>query len=115
MLTVLTKITFTQQPNNYKDPVTNKPVTRNKTIIYNLAHDYKAKSSWTDLTDSGEITLPKNVFFKDNYGGVYSSSGVGYNIGGFTGLPPMFMRGDKVQIEWGYAYQDTTWKEIITT
>jgi len=96
MFTVLTRITFTQQPTK------NFP-TRNKTIVYEFVHDYKVKSSWGDLTDDGEITLPKNVSYKDKFGNRVSTNNA--NIGGFTSdAVPLYLRGDKVIIQSGYSY-----------
>lgn len=116
MFTVLTKITFTQQTPfpDPTDPSGNKKITRNKTLTYDLVHEWKVKSSWSSLTDGGEITLPKNVFYKDNYGGFHSSSAIGINIGGFSALPPMFLRGDKVTIESGYSYYNKAGNEVNT-
>lgn len=105
MYTVLSKITFVQQPSH------NFP-TRDRIIIYNFAHDYSCSNSWRDLTDDGEITLPKNVKFRDQSGNLFDSGGTNVNIGGFSSMPPLFLRGDKVTIEWGYAYYDSAGNEI---
>lgn len=100
MFTVLSKITFVQQPTtDFKN--------RNKTIVYDFCHDYKVKSSWGDLTDDGEITLPKNISFTDEFGNRQSMNNI---IGGFSvdnsgnPIPPLFLRGDKVTIQYGYSY-----------
>jgi hypothetical protein len=105
MFTVLSKITFIQQPS------TTFP-SRSKTIIYNFAHDYTTSSSWRDLTDDGEITLPKNVYYLDETGNKVSAAGTNVNIGGFSSNPPLFLCGDKVTIEWGYAYYDKAGNEV---
>jgi len=97
MYTVLTRITFTQQPSKTFP-------TRNQTIIYNFCHDFGFKSSWRDLTDNGEITLPKNVSFVDKFGRKIDTSGTNINIGGFSSNPPIFLKGDSITIEWGYSY-----------
>lgn len=105
MYTVLSKITFVQQPStSFPD--------RRATIIYNFAHDYKCSNSWRDLTDDGEITLPKNVKYQDKFGNRYNTEGTNVNIGGFSSIPPLFLRGDKVTIQWGYAYYDKAGNEI---
>jgi len=107
MFTVLSKVTFYQQPTtNFK--------TRNKTIVYDFCHDYKVKSSWGDLTDDGEITLPKNVSYKDEFGNPYSSNGINVNIGGFSSTVPLYLRGDKVIIQSGYSYYNKAGNEVNT-
>lgn len=105
MFTVLSKITFVQQPTG------NFPG-RNKTIVYNFAHAYSCSNSWRDLTDDGEITLPKNVTCKDKDGNKLTADGTNVNIGGFSTPIPLFLRGDKVTIQWGYAYYDTRGNEV---
>jgi hypothetical protein len=105
MFTVLSKITFIQQPS------ASFPA-RNKTIVYNFCHEYKCSSSWRDLTDDGEITLPKNVYYLDENGNKVSASGTNVNIGGFGSTTPLFLCGDKVIMEWGYAYYDKTGNEV---
>ncbi|MDQ2718244.1 MAG: hypothetical protein M3Z26_00580 [Bacteroidota bacterium] len=110
MFTVLSKITFVQSP-------TTDFKTRTKTIVYNFCHDYKAKSSWVDLTDDGEITLPKNISFTDEFGNKQSINNI---IGGFSvdnsGNPisPLFLRGDKVTIQSGYSYYNKAGNEVNT-
>jgi hypothetical protein len=81
-------------------------------MVYNFAHEYKVASSWRDLTDDGEITLPKKVTVVDQNGNPVWVGGDNTNIGGFSSTPPLFLRGDKVKIEWGYAYYDKAGNEI---
>jgi hypothetical protein len=110
MFTVLTKIQFTQQS-------TSDFPNRNNIIVYNFCHDWKVKSSWSSLTDGGEITLPKNISFTDENGNKQPLANI---IGGFstdsTGKPiaPLFLRGDKVTIQSGYSYFNKAGNEVNT-
>jgi hypothetical protein len=105
MYTVLSNITFTQQPS------TAWP-NRNKTIFYDFCHEYECSNSWRDLTDDGSITLPKNVRFKDIAGNLVNAALTNVNIGGFSSTTPLFLKGDAVVIKWGYAYYNTDGNEI---
>lgn len=105
MYTVLSKISFVQKP-SVKFP------TRTQTIIYNFAHEFECSNSWRDLTDDGSITLPKNVSYIDKNGNKVNTGGTNVNIGGFISTPPLFLRGDAVTIQWGYAYYDKSGNEV---
>lgn len=105
MYTVQSKISFVQQPSVIFP-------TRTQTIIYNFAHEFECSNSWRDLTDDGSITLPKNVIFVDKNGNKINTGGTNINIGGFSSAPPLFLRGDKVTIQWGYAYYDKSGNEV---
>ena len=105
MLRVITNITFNQQP-------TADFPTRNGTIIYNFCHEFEVTSTWDTLTDDGSITLPKNVYITDQNGKRYSLGGTNVNLGGFSSNVPVFLRGDKVSVNWGYAYFDKRGNEV---
>lgn len=105
MLRVITKITFTKQP-------TAANPARKGTIIYNLSNDYETVSTWDSLTDTGTITLPRNVYITDQSGKRFPLGGTNVNLGGFDSNDPVFLRGDKVKIEWGYAYYDLRGNEV---
>ncbi len=105
---VLNKITFTQQP------TTDFPK-RVDTLIYNIVHQFKAETTWKNLTDTGEIILPKNIYIRNKSGQIFSLGGTNRNIGGFDSNTPYFLRGDKVLIEWGYVYYDEKGNEVSPT
>lgn len=105
MFRVLTNITFTQQP-------TSDSPKRSGVIVYNLCHEFEVQTTWDSLTDSGTITLPKNVYIKDKSGKRVSLGGTNINLGGFDNSNHYFVRGDKVVIRWGYAYYDSRGNEI---
>ena len=105
MYRVLTEITFTQQPTeNYPN--------RKGVIIYKLCNEFEFTSTWDSLTDEGTITLPRNVYITDKSGRRFSLGGSNVNVGGFLNSEPVFLRGDKVVIKWGYAYYDKRGNEI---
>lgn len=105
MYRVLTQITFTQQP------TTDFP-NRNGVIVYKFCHAFEFTSSWQNLTDSGAITLPKNVYITDKTGRRYSLGGTNVNLGGFSETVPTFLLGDRVVIQWAYARYDKRGNEI---
>lgn len=88
---------------------------RNKTTICNFVHAFESVDSWTDLTNTAKIVLPKNVYVKDQTGKLISLSGTNINIGGFSSNVPLFLRGDTVQIEAGYRYFDAFGNDKIQT
>lgn len=106
MLRVLTQISFTQQP-------TAAMPARNGTINYNFVHEFEVESTWKNLTDGGSITLPKNVFITDKNKNRFSLAGTNINLGGFSNTAPVFLRGDKVVISWGYAELNATLQVVF--
>ena len=105
MYRVITKITFNQHP-------TEAFPQRKGTIVYNFCNEFDFQSTWQNLTDAGTITLPKNVYIIDKSGKRVPLGGTNVNIGGFSESIPTFLLGDKVKIEWGYAYYDKGGNEI---
>lgn len=96
MYRVAINITITQVP-NVSFP------NRNKVIRLSFATNYEIISSWSNFTDTGTLTLPKNLYYKTENNEVLPLSGRNVNIGGFTNNP-LFLRGDKIKIEAGYRY-----------
>jgi hypothetical protein len=91
-------VTITQTPSNdYPD--------RNKVLTLTFLTSYSASSTWQNLSDSGSLVLPKNLYYRDAFGKPQPLSGKNINAGGF-GSVPLFLRGDSVTIKWGYSYQD---------
>ena len=87
---------------------------RNGRLFFDFVHEFESSDSWRDLTNKGKLTLPKNLYYKDQSGRMQPLKGTNINIGGF-GLVPLFLRGDKVQIEAGYKYYNRTGREILDT
>lgn len=109
-LRVITKITFTQRTPYRSAAGVTTP--RSSTVVFDFVNSYEITSTWNSLTDDGSITLPKNVYVADQAGNRYPISGTNINIGGFTGMPPLFLRGDAFVLERGYIYYDERGNEI---
>ena len=93
MFRCVTEITFVQQGTG-----------RNKTLSFDFVNSFTASDTWVDLTNQAEITLPKNIYARDENGKLFPLGGVNKNIGGFDNSQPLFLRGDKVTINFGYRY-----------
>lgn len=107
MYRLFTIVTITQQPtDDYK--------TRTNVLNFDFVHDFQCSDSWRDLTNKGKLTLPKNLYYKDQNGRQQPLKGTNINAGGF-GLIPLFLRGDKVMIEAGYKYYLKSGQEVIDT
>lgn len=105
MYRVLINIQFTQVP-SAQFP------NRTGVLNYKFCHEFEFTSAWDVLTDDGTITLPRNVYITDKTGRRFSLGGSNINLGGFTNGSPFFLRGDRVTIQWGYAYYDKRGNEI---
>lgn len=93
MFRCVTEITFVQQGEG-----------RNKTLSFDFVNNFTATDTWVDLTNQAEITIPKNIYARDENGKLFPLGGVNKNIGGFDNTQPLFLRGDKVTIAMGYRY-----------
>ena len=103
MYKVVTKITITQQP-SAAFPL------RNKNIVFNVVNEFTFNDTWDTMTNGGKITLPKKIIYKDLKGKKYSLNNL--NLGGFSNTEPLFLRGDKVSIDWGYSYFDKSKNQV---
>jgi hypothetical protein len=107
LLRCVFNITFTQQP-------TEAFPSRKKKLIFNFVNKFEATDSWQDLTNTAKITLPKNIYVRDESGRLISLAGTNMNIGGFIDAP-LFLRGDKVTIESGYRFFDLQGNDKLQT
>lgn len=107
MYRCVTQITITQRKSDTFP-------TRTGVLTFDFVNTFEAESCWQDLTDKGKVVLPKNLYYKDKDGRLQPLKGTNINIGGF-GLVPLFLRGDKVQIDAGYKYYNKTGREILDT
>lgn len=107
MYRLITAISITQQPtDSYPD--------RTGSLFFDFVNQFTSSDSWRDLTNNGTLILPKNLYYKDATGRMQPLHGTNINIGGF-GMVPLFLRGDKVQVEAGYKYYNKTGREVIDT
>lgn len=97
MFRVVTNITISQQPS------TSWPK-RNTVINMNFCNAYEASDSWRDLTNEGKLIIPKNLYFRDQFGKLQPLQGTNINVGGFSSNAPLVLRGDRVTIASGYKY-----------
>lgn len=100
-----TLITITQQPNDVY------PSGRDKIYILDFVISGEINTSWQNLTDTAKIKIPRNAYVEDGAGNTFnlgsSTTGrPGPNIYGSTTTPPVVMRGDKIEIELGYFYDN---------
>jgi hypothetical protein len=108
LLQCIINIKLEQQPVNGND--------RNKTFYLNFCHSLEVYSTWSSLSDTAVIEIPKNVYVQDENGDnvLWGNSTTpdkqnGYvNAGGFSNPQvsslPLIMRGDKITIHAGYSY-----------
>lgn len=108
LLRSYTKITFQQLPSEAY------PNRRNE-LVFNFCHALEATSSWQELTDKATVTIPKNIYARDQDGRLQPLGGTNVNIGGFDTNIPLFLRGDRATIEMGYKYFDTPGRETLTS
>ena len=105
MFIVKSKIVITQ-----KTPF--KSVSRNRVLKFDFVHEFSCSDSWRDFTNSGKVSLPKNLKIIDDSGKQVSISSVNQPIGGndLTGLPPLLMCGDAITMDYAYLYfKDGKW------
>lgn len=76
----------------------------NKTLFFDFCNSFEATDTWVDLTNQGKVTLPKNLYVRDENNKLVSIYGTNNNIGGFDNNNPLFKRGDKISIRFGYRY-----------
>lgn len=88
---------------------------RNKVFTFNFLTEVEIDSSWKNLTDTAKITFPKNVYFKDESGQLFSWLGKSVIGNNNLSVPPILLRGDKITIELGYFYQqeDKTYTKVL--
>lgn len=95
MLECVTNIGIIQQPS------TDFPE-RQKQLAFDFVTSFEASDSWADFTNEARITLPQNIYFRDENNRLVSI----VNIGGFSQSTPFFLKGDKVTVRYGYRYYD---------
>lgn len=105
MLRCYTLIKITQQPK------ATDTTPRKNIIEFNFCNSWSGGENWTDLTNTGKLTIPKNVFARNG------RTGAKYNVGNTKNLiTELFQRGDKVEITTGYyRYNANSGKETLET
>src|SRR6185436_17756413 len=101
----ITRITITQTP-------TPDFLTRNNVLNFDFCHDFAVSDGWKDLTNKGTVTLPKNIYYVDQFGKKKTLAGANVNLGGFSAPTPLVLRGDAIRIEAGYRYFNDKGREV---
>lgn len=87
---------------------------RSDELSFDFCESFEWNSSWKNMTDSGKIVLPRNLYFTDKYGTKHPLAGSTQNVGGFT-ESPFFMRGDSITLDAGYTYFNKEGLQIFET
>jgi hypothetical protein len=106
MLRCFTEIVFTQLTQ------VKGAAARNMAFRFNFVTGFEFDMTWTELTNTCKITLPKNVFVTDPDTGVKVNLQNNQNPQYY--ITNLFMRGDKVEIRFGYYIYDTSGQELLT-
>lgn len=77
---------------------------RNLTLKFDFVNEWDATDTWVDLTNQATVKLPKNIYAKNANGQRVPLFNSTDNIGGFDNDKPLFLRGDKITIDFGYRY-----------
>lgn len=85
---------------------------RNKVLNFDFVTEFECSDTWVDFTNSAKITIPKNIYVRDGNNVLISLGGTNKNVGGFD-ANPLFLKGDKVSINFGYRYQDKLGNEKL--
>lgn len=88
---------------------------RSTVLNLDFVTEFESTDSWRDLTNKGKVTIPKNLYFKDQNGKPQPLRGTNINVGGFSSSAPLFLRGDKITIVAGYKYYNKANREIEDT
>lgn len=98
----------------YKIDVEQRTLGRTDKLSFDFCEEFEWSSTWKNMTDSGRLVLPKNLYYTDKNNVQIPLSGTTANVGGFTGKP-FFMRGDKITIHSGYSYFNSNGIQIFET
>jgi hypothetical protein len=83
--------------------ITQQGAGRSKVLTFDYVNEFTATDTWVDLTNQATVILPKNLYARDKFGKLFPLFGTNKNIGGFDAAP-LFLRGDKISIRFGYRY-----------
>ena len=79
-----------------------KEIKRSELIKFDFVTEIEIESSWQNLTETAQITIPKNLSF--NVNGVKKSFAE-LNITSSDNITPLILQGDKIKIVLGYIRQ----------
>jgi hypothetical protein len=85
---------------------------RSKILTFDFVTSFEASDGWRDLSNKGKVTIPKNLFYRDENNILQPLFGTNVNIGGFSSAIPLFLRGDSISITSGYKYINSSGVEV---
>jgi hypothetical protein len=85
---------------------------RSKILTFDFVTSFEASDGWRDLSNKGKVTIPKNLFYRDENNILQPLFGNNVNIGGFSSAIPLFLRGDSISITSGYKYINSSGLEV---
>lgn len=92
---------------------------RSSTLNFDFCHSYETEDSWDDLTNKGNVILPKSIYVRDENGKLYPLGTFlggpvsNVNIGGFSTGTPLLLKGDQVSISAGYKFFNANGEEAV--
>ena len=81
---------------------------RTKKLSFDFVNSFDCTDTWVDFTNQANVKFPQNMWARDENGQLYSLQN---SIGG--GDNPLFKRGDKISINFGYRYFDSLGNEKL--
>jgi len=106
MIRLVSNIKFTQQSSTvYPD--------RKKTFEFSFVNRIEISNSWNNLTDTCNLVVPKKLYFYDETGNAFTFDGKA--VIGDSSMPPLLLRGDKIEVSLGYEYPNADGSYSIET
>jgi hypothetical protein len=97
---LIVKITITQVS-------TTKYPNRDKFFVFDFGNEITINSTWANLTDTMQITMPRRLYFLDASTGEKTTWDK-MQVYGNPEKAPLILRGDKIKVEFGYSDFKTT-------
>lgn len=85
---------------------------RREVYTMDFVNDIEIKNSWSSITNTAKVIMPKNVYVQTPNGDKAWES---VNIYAAADTPPVFLRGDKIKIELGYYYENASGVMVTET
>lgn len=101
MLRCLTEVIVTQLPK------ASDGTPRNLTMKFGFVNKFESSDTWTSLTNTAKVVLPKSMFVRNATGDLIPLGGTQASVL----INTLFQRGDKIQIKYGYYTYDESGNE----
>lgn len=106
MIRLVSNIKFSQQSSTVYP-------NRKKTFEFTFAHSIEISNAWNNLTDTCKLVVPKKLYFFDESGKAFTFDGKA--VIGDSSMPPLLLRGDKIEVSLGYEYPNADGSYSIET